>query len=815
MSPTPAPVPAGLPSPRSPTLSDFGMILPESTFPRSRSPSPYVERPPSPPALYTHANHSTRSIKLASAPQGRRGASPACSPPLSKKSSRSTLRTMADINVGAKYSALREDALASSPTIQDSLSTQPPNSWGNHQQRRYSTTSSSVHSDDLENMKWPAFDGQSGFDDSGVVLDDEEDEERDQFPVAGGDDDMDNDQWLDGQSDGDDDGDNASAALSRRAEIILANAKKRLNVMEGNLRGARQSLVVSPTLNSTKMSTELSHQLAAARERDRKLYAGMGPIPPRTRHYHSSPLSSSNSPGHLRNQSETAVPLPFTPSYMSKVPVTRASSALGIASGPWSPEGHGHGRFPIRESRSVEVMREPQGSDEPEVSLRSHSRGSRSPQSTLETLPEEDGTPGLHRPSSMTIDLRDQMNELKGRISSLKLRAKEDSVRRQSLQSLRTPSPFTSAETWYSDADAYKNGGSPVSADAGVGVKLESPVRKALYEEERSFPSTPNITHLDPALGHTQDETGINDVTEQLEPGSTQHYPIEHYDDRHLSDPVELEVDIQGQDLDDIDDIDFFSVQNDDVEPAGSSVYEDAVYEMPVTERHEDRLDAFDYENFFLHSAMGTYSSTSRRSSSGSGDSVATTRPVTAILSPPVPTKSAKRISLHQRNSSVDSVSTMASFATAAEEQSDDEENEQMDQFSQQLLSNQPSHHATQSSLTSLRSDSAINMSKPLSSPTQTSTSRESSPASGLMTGLQTSKIFSVLLESPTQEQHPQLALSEEEMQLIYSLAASFRQVCANLQNTTADQYERKEWRRRLDDARRLLEGDVPEGRLF
>jgi len=59
------------------------------------------------------------------------------------------------------------------------------------------------------------------------------------------------------------------------------------------------------------------------------------------------------------------------------------------------------------------------------------------------------------------------------------------------------------------------------------------------------------------------------------------------------------------------------------------------------------------------------------------------------------------------------------------------------------------------------------------------------------------------------------LALNEEEKQLIYSLTASFHQVCANLQSTTGDQYDRKEWRRRLDDARRLLNGENFEGQLF
>ncbi|KAF2463158.1 uncharacterized protein BDR25DRAFT_298413 [Lindgomyces ingoldianus] len=827
MAATTLPVPTGLPSPRSPTLSDACMILPEVDALRSLSPSPYVERPPSPSSLlYSHSNRSTHSIKLASAPQGRRGPSPQIkSPPLSTQSSRSTLRTtMTDSDVASKKHRLRDDVLASSPTIGSSLPTPTmDNNWQGNQQRRMSNTSS-LHSEDLENMKWPGFDGPGGFDfdDSGVVLDDAE--EHDQFPItANGEEDMDNDRWFDGQSDAEDDM-YSSAALSRRAEIILANAKKRLNVMEGNLRGARQSLVVSPTFNTMKMASELSHQLSAARERDRRLYGGIGPIPPRTKQYYSSPLSANgNSPGHSRVLSETSVPAPFPPSNFSRInPGKRASSAMGLASGPWSPECYGQGRFPIRESRSYEVMRERRGTNEDQDhSLRSYSRGSKSPPNTLETLKEDDDGSKLRRSESMTTDLRSQMNDLKGRISSLKQRAKEDHLRRRSLQSLRTPSPFTSAEIWYAGAQAYKSGGSPVTADAGVGIKTESPVRKALYEDEESSPSTPRLTPSEsPRNVGSPKETNV--IPEQQEPEDIEDYPTSHYEDAEdfqLEAPQAEDEGLgQEKDEDDMDDIDFVSVEGEDAEPQGDSVYEDAVYEMPVAARHEDRVDAFDYEHFFLHSAMGTYSSASRRSSSSSGSSVATTRPVTTAYDRQASTNSVKRISLHQRNSSVDSVSTIASFATAAEEQSDEEDdnNEVMDQFSQQFNHTVTQRNDAQHLNTSPRSDSAINMrANGTKSPGQTSTPRGPSPPDDLASGLQTSKLFSTLLETPPSKSKPKLALNEEEKQLVYSLAASFQQVCTNLQSVEGDQYERKEWRRRLDEARRVLNGEEFHGQPF
>ena len=582
--------------------------------------------------------------------------------------------------------------------------------------------------------------------------------------------------------------------------------------MEGNLRGARESLVVSPTYNPVRSKSELSQHIASTRERDRRLYAGIGPIPPRTPSYHRNSLlysnnnSNSSSPSHARGASETSIPLPFTPSYTSRVSTgKRASSAMGAASGPWSPEGFGHGRFPIKESRSHEVMRDPRStwnSTEHQAPKRSTSRSSRSPPS-LETLREDENGHTLQRSASATSELRNQMNDLKGRISSLKQRAQEDNMRRRSLQSLRTPSPFTSSEVWYHGKDGYQAGISPVTQNAGLGIKTESPTRKTLYEDSVS-PSTSFSQREGERLLASRDRSpkGLGIQQAGVNPPSTIDEVTERSDSTHG--------------VEDTNDNDFVSVNGEDLRPGGDSVYEDAVYEMPVTERHEDRLDAFDYEHFFLHSAMGTYSLEDRRSSTDSNSSTATTRPVTAMQNSEDLSNAEKRLSMHQKNPSVDSVSTIATFATAASHQSDedDEDNEQMDQFAQQIISHNQQIAAQRPPLVTLRSDSAINMRRGNGiSPTQTAisrgSSRTSSSSGSLASGLQTSKIYSILTESPSIE--PRLVLSEEEKQLIYSLAASFQSVCANLQNTYGEQHDRKAWRRRLDDARRVLAGEEIE----
>jgi hypothetical protein len=399
------------------------------------------------------------------------------------------------------------------------------------------------------------------------------------------------------------------------------------------------------------------------------------------------------------------------------------------------------------------------------------------------------------------------MNDLKGRISSLKVRAQEDQLRRRSMQSLRTSSPFTNAQEWYSETGEYIARGAPVTANAGLGITTESPTQQALFEEDHGRPDAPVQGHDDDLLEEDEAEHE-NKIHEHS--GEAPYHGVE---DKDFDD---LESYDDEKDFDEADEGDFMSVNGDDVELGGDSVYEDAVYEMSATERHEDRIDAFDYEHFFLHSAMGTYGIAGRRSSTGSDSSTATTRPVTAVQMQDDDETSAaeKRVSYHARNESSASVSTVASFATAAEEQDDDDEaNEQMDQFSEQIFSH-TSRPVTSNGYTSLRADSAINMRRATtgSPPSQATVPRGSGSPADLASGLQVSKIFSILTESSSPgREEPRLALSEEEKQLIYSLAASFQHVCSSLQHTDGEQYERKAWRRRLDDARRVLNGEEGE----
>ena len=216
--------------PLSPTLTNPDMILPDA----------YDNGPT---VKYQHTAHDQNDYDYASSLeqvvtlQGRRmngsGVRPR-SPSLLRLA-----RPLSDIQEvetsqttpKARLLPYQTGTLTSSPTLQDHVDVAR---WETLKTRRTSDGSSSVHSDDLENIKWPGFDS-GDVEEGSVVLDDEE-EKFGSFPkVVGSDDSADNDEWLGAKADDDKENNGDQDALfqdplSRRADMILANAKKRLNV---------------------------------------------------------------------------------------------------------------------------------------------------------------------------------------------------------------------------------------------------------------------------------------------------------------------------------------------------------------------------------------------------------------------------------------------------------------------------------------------------------------------------------------------------------------------------------------------------------
>lgn len=590
--------------------------------------------------------------------------------------------------------------------------------------------------------------------------------------------------------------------------------------MEGNLKGARQSL-----LPSQRPPSYTSYNYYKRTSSISPTPKGSGPIYiPQNKH---SPLSSHGSSGHARVHSEISVASPPNSNssfaHRSLPPEKRAVSAMGRFSGQWSPHDFSLGQTVgnrssgLRGVRSQEVIRHTWVSaDQPNLRSLSRSSNYQAPP-ILETLREDDGYnksgSDLRRSASTTSDLRAQMQDLKGRISSLKERAKEEDMKRRSLHNLRTPSPFTAARAWDTSADSCPNGLSPYASRRGSDHQVNgiSPYSSRRGSDQQGN-SMPNNTFS------AEDRNGGHHENESV------------YQESHYEDAKDTSSDNGSDDTQVLDDLEAATTEEVELEDDardvdGESIYEDAAQQV-VSERHEDRADAFDYEHFFLYSAMGTITRENRRQSVSSEGSVETTRPVSPP--PKVPAVPESALSPHNRSRSQDSISTVATFQTATEgngPESDDgseESNEALDQFTEEALGHRLPPKVSSQSLSSGSSGSRQSRSAGSSYSRRTSSSGQRQPRSTDsfygqnyhssgdstpdMLNDPTARIMASFF-SPQKIRGQLTPLQPKDEDLLYALTTSVQQVCIRLQNAQEDDYETKIWRRRLDQARKILDG--------
>lgn len=390
---------------------------------------------------------------------------------------------------------------------------------------------------------------------------------------------------------------------------------------------------------------------------------------------------TKNPRGHSRISSENNVPTEVRAAPMFS---PRASSAMGTAGGY---------RRPLKGSRSAEYMpaedpflEEEEQEEFPQASPlygnTSFAKSKASLQETkivLEPLGEDEmpqeldnvrasiessklesflsptfgsfNEKGLRRSASTAQmrELKDHMTDLKGRLSALRDQAREDNMKRRSLSSLRTPSPFTHArvEQWYTAANSVAEEEDALSENAASLDGKTAPAEtdnvkprivSQLTDEDSVYtelgePYSPK-TKLTPAEIHVQSPSktglGLDDDDLQTEDG---------YEDEAGDGFVDV-VDLDSE--------------------SGDSAYHDSVQNQMS---HEDREDAFDYEHFFLHSAMG--SMTQRRMlQQGNRDSFSSECSETSVETARGPLVVTKR---GRRRGSDASTSTTDSFATATE----------------------------------------------------------------------------------------------------------------------------------------------------
>ncbi|EQK98253.1 hypothetical protein OCS_06033 [Ophiocordyceps sinensis CO18] len=393
-------------------------------------------------------------------------------------------------------------------------------------------------------------------------------------------------------------------SISKRAEHILANAKRRLNTMEGNLSRAR-SFGYSPASDASTPSP------------------GARPV----KSFDQDMLTRSPS-NHARNLSETGLQETWKPVERFQ----RSASALGAAGGyrqpllsPGSVDAAASRHAPLTKKLShhpLDMVLTPlseDGHDDIGHGANDKLEDVRASSVVSPTLSSSSDA-GVPRSASVAQvrDLQDQMEGLKGKISSLRKQARADSMKRRSLQNLRMPSPFTHAG-WDQNHAESRSVSNPDKRSRAPG----GPLSGALPKED-----VPSINGSYHEARETQDHDGSQGVEDvesvgELNDGSQGVGDVESIgelngDDHHLHGAAHDGHEHQVAGDGDVDEVG--EAEADGWSESGDSLYHDS-HQHPVS--HEDREDAFDYEHFFLHSAMGTISQQerSRRGSSGSDES--------------------------------------------------------------------------------------------------------------------------------------------------------------------------------------------------
>ncbi|ROV89985.1 hypothetical protein VMCG_10098 [Cytospora schulzeri] len=429
----------------------------------------------------------------------------------------------------------------------------------------------------------------------------------------------------------------STAQLSRRAEHILANAKRRLTTMEDNLSRARNTLTVASYSSGSNAST---------------------PSPPIARATSALFLSTSNSSspsmaGHSRMGSDNSLriglPIKVYPQRSSSVfgvPSSRQQPLVGSRSADQLNGQYTRASYIVREAQ---VALDPLSEDDASQASNGDQLATNYRHSTMTaTSPiyESDPERGLTRSASATHmrDIKDQVKDLKGKISSLREQARVDSLKRMSMQSSRTPSPFTHAQVdhWYTGSGSGIQASRHEEGPARASDRTTSFGKDSADEDAMEVYGHGNVRHatyVDHGDYESRDalrESGFVDVEDEDDDRFTENGDGEDEDNASVSDAYET------------------------MSESGESLYHEAVQEQLS---HEDREDAFDYEHFFLHSAMGTISQRM-----GRRDSVATYSSDTSIETTrgPLAEVDTRRPQLSRRSSDT-SISTVGTFATADE----------------------------------------------------------------------------------------------------------------------------------------------------
>ena len=693
--------------------------------------------------------------------------------------------------------------------------------------------------------------------------------------------------------------------------------------MEGNLSKARTSLLTtakgSSSIGEHKQAGVLYHSISQGGDGRLSQVSNVRNSKP------SYPLTKDVSQTHIRNLSETSVPSACA--RYPKPPEVRSASAMEYGYGDTSIDYQGSNGTPnwnsptpsrSRNTPSTALQEEesspstdltpPDATKSQGLGIRNHIFHSRNT--------SKDSGYGLTRSQSQisTQGLRDQMNDLSSKIADLRADQQANRFRRNSLQALRPPSSTAAAEEWYLGATECKIGENSLSTNAGMGWRSKKdpveisakPTKSPWSPQSPRPPRSPNCSNesaveetqmdLIPAENHGQDlhphsSTPTQPPTlkavnsDQSDQGDQDSYIDESHYVKALegrSHTAEDTVAASEEEQIYLNEVLEESLQ--DAEP--EIPLSPDVVQIVESERHEDRADAFDYENFFLHSALGNYSqagfhrrnvsqaTAESRMSFESSDSVETTRapqsentgtipeqgmedkeaigsdwtggdafcpdeaPTPTALNPP-------NAQHHLRSNSIDSVSSAATFATATEGGNDSES--ETDTVPSEILhwgerpvasnivgawpspaaspprglANLTNGHASSLGTHAPQAQNSMPSSDAIPSPPTTSPLQptEGGQDDGESEGDDDSQrqppnteiLISALITLANPGFKPSGPFSEVDKDLVVNVLRSVGAVCEgiNASDSRGQVYESRIWRRRLDTARRILEGEI------
>ncbi|KAH8594315.1 hypothetical protein B0O99DRAFT_742198 [Bisporella sp. PMI_857] len=840
--------------PASPTLTNPDMILPYGEYDSTPSPPQNAYRPPSPGDDWSRENQANMQFSIGP-PSHMLPMTPTTPIIYGNGTMLSDIGEVTEAESTPGRNKLPGPAerrmLKKQASLQGNLRSNPAYSnvlkrakSVSHERKVSVESTSTVTSEGQAAEMFKDFDDQVSVDDSVFQGDDEESvaDSHSEMVIA-----AETERLSKKEVDLEDEEDrNSSAALSRRAEQILLNAKRRLNNMEGNLTRARSTLhMASGSISSISSSSPLSRGTPSPQ---------VGQLSQTTlyrQHSFDSPMAS---PGHSRVYSENSI---SRPAKGIRFPVRSASAAaryrgrsiedLSKNNSPEQSPGEPKPEYQSQKTSPRGVQLEPLSENEVVP-------GSKGDKSSVRSSIIDDGyqsagseVRSLSRSASRSQmrELQTQMSDLKGRLSVLRDRARDDSMKRRSMQSLRTPSPFTAAEQWYTGGNSYTSPG--LSTDAGIGlpsppINEDNASKQLAFDNSRPLLSAVGTGTNGAIPGYaSSDVTSVYEDVAEERPGTAIGQAIR--DEPQKKEDEKYDTAREDNQQPEIDEESIYSdelVNHDELDDYDSdaSLYHDTI-QVPIS--HEDREDAFDYEHFFLHSAMGTIPARNgRRGSFSSEDSVETTVPGR---------QTEKRPSLtHLRSESTDSVSSINTFATATEGRGSDSGDEDRKNYAVQPNRpttpmtakrstfgspaangehkeegtsrrgsvihdpverngiHRPASNASFGSTGTTRSFPLINKPKSQISLVQKGTTdARSSQQNGVLSD-------STTLNDSQNGEHlqtsPVAMLTKDDRLLVEKLVASLGKCVLGLQEAGQGSYEGKIWRRRLDAARRILDGE-------